>query len=53
VLARLATEFAAGAAAVDPISPQKTCRNCDLQPLCRIHERLGTPDAEGEVGDEH
>jgi probable DNA repair protein len=52
VLARLATEFAAGAAAVDPKHPQKTCRNCDLQPLCRIHERLGMRDADGEGGDE-
>jgi len=41
VLARLATQFAAGEAAVQPKNPPTTCRNCDLQPLCRIHERLG------------
>jgi len=52
VLARLATQFAAGEAAVQPKNPRKTCRNCDLQPLCRIHERLGTPvtDQEGDLG---
>ena len=41
VLDRLASEFAAGAAAVQPKHPATTCRNCDVQPLCRIHERLG------------
>lgn len=52
VLARLATQFAAGEAAVHPKNPQTTCRNCDLQPLCRIHERLGAPvlDQEGDLG---
>jgi probable DNA repair protein len=50
VLARLATQFAAGEAAVDPKNLQKTCRKCDLQPLCRIHERLGAlvPEEEGD-----
>jgi probable DNA repair protein len=50
VLARLATEFTAGAAAVHPKDPRTTCRNCDLQPLCRIHERLGAsvPDQDGD-----
>jgi probable DNA repair protein len=38
-LERLAHEFAAGNAAVDPKRPAHTCRECDLQPLCRIHER--------------
>ena len=52
VLARLATEFAAGEAAVQPKNPPTTCRNCDLQPLCRIHERLGMVDADQEGGDE-
>ena len=49
VLARLATQFAAGEAAVQPKNPQTTCRNCGVQPLCRIHERLGArvPDREG------
>jgi ATP-dependent helicase/nuclease subunit B len=50
VLARLATQFAAGEAAVQPKNPPTTCRNCDVQPLCRIHERLGAPvsDQDGE-----
>jgi len=30
--------FAEGDAAVDPVDPQKACRNCDLAPLCRIDE---------------
>jgi probable DNA repair protein len=38
-LERLADEFAAGGAAVDPKRPGETCRLCDLQPLCRIRER--------------
>ena len=46
VLEGLATRFAAGEAAVHPKNPRTTCRNCDLQPLCRIHERLGAVDAE-------
>jgi probable DNA repair protein len=38
-LERLAGEFAAGNAAVDPKKPPHTCRNCGVQPLCRIGER--------------
>ncbi|MBE0621869.1 MAG: PD-(D/E)XK nuclease family protein [Burkholderiales bacterium] len=52
VLARLATQFAAGEAAVQPKNPRTTCRNCDVQPLCRIHERLGAGVLEREGGDE-
>jgi len=52
VLARLATEFAAGEAAVQPKNPRTTCRNCDVQPLCRIHERLGAPHSDQEGDDE-
>jgi probable DNA repair protein len=48
VLEVLATRFAAGEAAVHPKNPHTTCRNCDLQPLCRIHERLGAVEGEGE-----
>ena len=44
VLERLATQFAAGEAAVQPKKTGLTCRNCDVQPLCRIHERIGAPD---------
>lgn len=39
VLDRLATEFRAGNALVDPVEGSKTCRNCGLQPLCRVEER--------------
>ena len=52
VLAGLATRFAAGEAAVQPKNPQTTCRNCDVQPLCRIHERLGGAVADGDGDDE-
>ncbi len=52
VLAQLATRFAAGEAAVQPKNPPTTCRNCDVQPLCRIHERLGAPVSDQEGGDE-
>ena len=52
VLARLATQFAAGAAAVQPKNPQTTCRNCNLQPLCRIHERTGKLDLDQDGDDE-
>ncbi len=54
VLARLAGEFADGAAQVAPKNPPTTCRNCGLQPLCRIHERLGAAaeDVEEDGGDE-
>jgi probable DNA repair protein len=47
-LERLAGEFAAGNAAVDPKRPAHTCRLCDLQPLCRIHERAEGAAEEGE-----
>jgi hypothetical protein len=39
-LEALAKGFAAGDARVDPKNGLATCRNCDLQPLCRVHERL-------------
>jgi probable DNA repair protein len=52
VLARLAAQFAAGDAAVHPKNPRTTCRNCDVHPLCRIHERLGKLDPERDRDDE-
>ena len=52
VLARLATEFAAGEAAVQPKDSRTTCRNCEVQPLCRIHERLGASVSDQEGDDE-
>jgi probable DNA repair protein len=38
-LGRLAREFAAGNAMVDP--KPRACEYCDQKPLCRIHEREG------------
>ena len=46
----LASGFAQGEARVDPKDGFATCRYCDLQPLCRVHERLGA--LEEEEGDE-
>ena len=46
-LEALARGFAAGDARVDPKRALKTCRNCDLQPLCRVYERVNAL-AEGE-----
>ena len=40
-LTHLAVQFAAGAAAVHPKNPHKSCGYCDVQALCRIRERLG------------
>jgi ATP-dependent helicase/nuclease subunit B len=51
VLERLATQFAAGDAAVDPKRLPQTCRYCDLPTLCRINERGGTV-VPGAVEDE-
>lgn len=52
VLSALATQFAAGEAAVQPKNPRLSCRNCDVQPLCRIHERLGAGVPDREDADE-
>ena len=50
-LEKLAGEFAGGNAAVDPKRGFDTCSRCDLQTLCRVHERLSplAEDAEGEA----
>jgi len=47
-LAVLGSGFAAGDARVDPKKLLSTCRTCDLQPLCRVHERLSALGDEGE-----
>jgi ATP-dependent helicase/nuclease subunit B len=39
VLSRLAREFLAGSAAVDPKHPSTSCRYCELHALCRIREQ--------------
>lgn len=47
-LEELAGGFAAGEARVDPRDGLATCRHCDLQPFCRVHERLSALGDEGE-----
>lgn len=49
VLERLAREFLAGSAVVDPKQPTVTCRYCELQSLCRIREGFDI-DAEDDEG---
>jgi ATP-dependent helicase/nuclease subunit B len=44
----LAREFASGWAPVDPKRGLATCRDCDLQPLCRVHEKLAALAGETE-----
>jgi probable DNA repair protein len=44
----LGAGFAAGEARVDPKELLSTCRYCDLQPLCRVYERLSALGDEGE-----
>jgi probable DNA repair protein len=50
--AKLGTAYVASEAAVDPREQLETCRRCDLQPLCRVHERIGTLDEGDEEGNE-
>jgi ATP-dependent helicase/nuclease subunit B len=45
-LERLATQFAAGVATVDPKRQPQTCMYCDLGPFCRIRERSADTEAE-------
>jgi RecB family exonuclease len=40
-LGNIAADFFSGHAKVDPRKYPHTCRNCDVGPLCRIHERVG------------
>lgn len=41
---RLATDFARGEATVDPKDSLASCRTCNQQPLCRVHERIGAAE---------
>jgi probable DNA repair protein len=48
-LTRIAAEFSAGDARVDPKRYPDTCRYCDVKPFCRIYERLeNTLDEDAE-----
>ncbi len=51
-LEALGAGFAAGEAKVDPKNGLATCRYCDLQPLCRVHERLAALEEEGAEEDD-
>jgi len=42
----LATEFLTGCIKIDPAHKQNTCRNCDINPVCRVWER---EDVVGEL----
>lgn len=48
-LARLAQEFLAGSAAVDPKQPALTCRYCELQSLCRIREQFDFDSTNNQI----
>ena len=50
-LEALGQGFAAGDARVDPKELLNTCRYCDLQPLCRVYERVNAL-GEGEGADD-
>ncbi len=50
-LTALAAEFIAGVADVDPKRGLKTCKYCDLRPLCRVHERLAAIEDDDELAD--
>ena len=50
-LERIASQFAAGVSTVDPKRYPQTCQYCDLQPFCRIRERLGEPVTDAETGE--
>jgi probable DNA repair protein len=50
-LETLGSGFASGDARVDPKQLLHTCRYCDLQPLCRVYERVNALDDAGEDAD--
>ncbi len=49
-LTRIAVSFSEGDAKVSPKKHPDTCRTCDLQPFCRIYERIESTYAEPEDG---
>jgi ATP-dependent helicase/nuclease subunit B len=55
---RLAEDFLAGRAEVDPRDPRKTCESCHLHAVCRINENdlldlLAGEDEAESAGDKH
>jgi len=50
-LESLGAGFASGDARVDPKQLLHTCRTCDLQPLCRVYERVNALEDAGEDAD--
>jgi hypothetical protein len=48
VLTKLAGDYRAGIAVVDPRDGTGTCRHCDAGPLCRIHEHARLDADNGE-----
>lgn len=50
-LERLAADFAAGRADVDPKLGADTCRMCHLGALCRVEAAAPEPDEEGDDGE--
>ena len=48
----LGAGFASGDARVDPKKQLATCRYCDLQPLCRVYERVNALTESEEVADD-
>jgi len=51
VLTRLAEEFVAGLAEVDPVEPGRTCRHCEVAPICRHHHQAELDEAAIEPQD--
>jgi hypothetical protein len=51
-LEELGAGFAAGDARVDPKKLLQTCRKCDLQPLCRVYERVNALSESEEEGND-
>jgi ATP-dependent helicase/nuclease subunit B len=49
-LTRIAVSFSEGDAKVNPKKHPDTCRTCDLQPFCRVYERIESTYAEPEDG---
>jgi RecB family exonuclease len=52
IIEQLGQDFLHGRAQVDPKDPQKTCKNCHFQAICRIQERVTQLDDEDPEEDE-